>query len=47
MRFPVPPLTLTVTINACAVVMLDADGDTVTAGVAGVIVMEAVAVADV
>jgi hypothetical protein len=42
---PVPPLTLTVTVKACAVVMLDADGVTVTAGVAGVIVMETVAVA--
>jgi hypothetical protein len=30
---PAPPLTATVTVNACAVVMLDADGVTVTVGV--------------
>jgi hypothetical protein len=30
---PVPPLTATVTVKACAVVMLDADGATVTIGV--------------
>jgi predicted RecA/RadA family phage recombinase len=30
---PVPPLTATVTVNACTVVMLDADGVTVTVGV--------------
>ena len=31
---PVPPLTVTVTIVDCAVVMLEGDGETVTAGVA-------------
>ena len=30
---PVPPFTATVTVKACAVVMLDADGVTVTVGV--------------
>jgi hypothetical protein len=30
---PVPPLTATVTLSACAVVMLEADGVTVTVGV--------------
>jgi hypothetical protein len=29
---PVPPLTATVTVSACAVVMLDEDGFTVTDG---------------
>ena len=40
---PVPPFTVIVTINACAVVMLDVDGVTVTAGV----VFETVTVEDV
>ena len=31
---PVPPLTATVTVSDCAVVMLDEDGVTVTEGVA-------------
>jgi len=30
---PVPPLTTTVTVNACVAVMLDADGVTVIVGV--------------
>ena len=30
---PVPPLTATVTVKGCAVVMLDADGVTVNVGV--------------
>jgi hypothetical protein len=29
---PLPPLTATFTVNACVVVMLDADGVTVTVG---------------
>jgi hypothetical protein len=31
--FPLPPLTATVTVKGCAVVMLAADGVTVTVGV--------------
>jgi hypothetical protein len=30
---PLPPLTATITVKACAVVMLDAEGVTVTVGV--------------
>jgi hypothetical protein len=31
---PLPPVTVTVTVNACAVVMLEEDGVTETVGVA-------------
>jgi hypothetical protein len=37
---PLPPLTPTVTVNPCSVVILDCDGITVTVGVAFVTVSE-------
>lgn len=42
--FPLPPLTETVTVNACAVVMLDEEGVTVTTGVMAATVSMTVAV---
>jgi hypothetical protein len=44
---PVPPLTVTVTVNVCAVVMLDEPGVTITVGVVLFTVRLTVAIAEV